>query len=464
MTCKRIPLQGVFARIGTILLGTALVLGPLPLGSARPLPALGLALLCGLAAVCSALDASPAHRGRALPRWALLCLGAALSWPFVQQLPLPPGPWTHPAHAEAALVLGTVPEGRIALRPADTGLGHLHWLVPAAAFAAACRLGADAARARRLLAAAALAGGIYALHGLAVYATGNATVLHMPKWAYPDALTATFVNRNDFAAFAGLSIVAAVASLQLAARHGARSLPLLWAALAALAIALPLTASRAGVASAAAAIALQAAVTAWKRPRLRISPLLMLGLALVPVVAMSGTIAARLAEAPAALETRLALSRASLSALAEAPLTGIGPGAFADAVAPHLPPVLMPHVVWDSAHSAWIGGALALGLPAFALLLAGLARIVLGCAGTVRRRRRGWVLPLAACAAALQMALHGVFDEPLSVPAVATLAAVLLGLGAAQAGAHGGTAARPSDSAREIARTASPSAPARAQT
>ncbi|MCP1335357.1 O-antigen ligase family protein [Futiania mangrovi] len=463
MACKRKSLQALFGAAGLALLCACLLLAPLPLGSAPPLPALLLAVMQGLAALLIALGPpAAAHRPRALPRWPFAGLALVLLWPVVQHLPLPPGPWTHPAHLDASAVLGTKPLGRIALTGEGASGALLTWLGHAAAFAATLLAARDLASARLLLAALIVSGVTVALYGLAVFATGNATVLHMAKWAYPGALTATFVNRNDFAAFAGLTVLAGIAYLHVSSARGQVRAPLLAAGLLALTAALLLTGSRAGIAAAGIALAFQAGVIAWQVPRLR-RPLLMgCGLFAALLLALSNPLLDRLPGAADALATRLALTSASLAALAEAPWTGIGLASFADAAAPYLPPALMPHVLWDRAHSAWIGAALALGLPVFALLLASLARLALSCAGALSRQH-GHPLPLLACAAALQMALHGLADEPLTLPAVGGLFAVLFGLGLAQAGQAGSTARR-TESARDSAMTRARSGSGSAQT
>ncbi len=46
----------------------------------------------------------------------------------------------------------------------------------------------------------------YAAYGFAVYVSGNESVLWYEKWAGLEALTSSFVNRNSYAAFAGLGL------------------------------------------------------------------------------------------------------------------------------------------------------------------------------------------------------------------------------------------------------------------
>lgn len=81
----------------------------------------------------------------------------------------------------------------------------------AALFWIALVVGRDAARAHTLLWTLAGAAGLYSAYGLVVFWSGNQTILWHEKWAYGDALTSTFVNRNSLAAWAGLGAVAALA-------------------------------------------------------------------------------------------------------------------------------------------------------------------------------------------------------------------------------------------------------------
>ncbi|MCJ9429950.1 O-antigen ligase family protein [Kordiimonas marina] len=54
---------------------------------------------------------------------------------------------------------------------------------------------------------------LYAAYGLIVYFTGNKTILWYDKWIYPESLTATFVNRNSYAAYCGVGLQCLLADL-----------------------------------------------------------------------------------------------------------------------------------------------------------------------------------------------------------------------------------------------------------
>lgn len=48
----------------------------------------------------------------------------------------------------------------------------------------------------------------YATYGMVVYILGNGTILWLNKWTYEESMTAVFVNRNAFAAYCGLGMLA----------------------------------------------------------------------------------------------------------------------------------------------------------------------------------------------------------------------------------------------------------------
>ena len=48
---------------------------------------------------------------------------------------------------------------------------------------------------------------LIAVYGLVIYATGNTSILWFEKYSYFNALTATFINRNSYATFAGIGFL-----------------------------------------------------------------------------------------------------------------------------------------------------------------------------------------------------------------------------------------------------------------
>ncbi|HYE00766.1 MAG TPA: hypothetical protein VEH84_15400, partial [Alphaproteobacteria bacterium] len=235
-------------RAGLAALLALVVLAPLPLAANRPWAWSLLALLLGLLLAWR----RPALPGRAL-RLAALGFAAVLAWSLVQTLPLPAAlaGLAHPVWGPAAAALPAADWRSIGLAPPDGWAAALRLAAYGCAFWLALGLarGGDAAAPA---AALALAGAVYGAYGLAVTLSGSHTILWWPKWHYHDVVTATFVNRNTFATWAGTCLLAAVALVLDPARPGRRAVWLLCAAVAAAALAG--SGSRAGVAATAAGL------------------------------------------------------------------------------------------------------------------------------------------------------------------------------------------------------------------
>ncbi len=201
------------------LLLALLVWAPLPLGSNRPWSWSLLAVATALALLLWALGAALGAGTRPRAVWPVALAAATTlpvwGWAWLQTLPVASFPWLSPhplwAEAQAAGIEGAVPmvgldaaAGRDALMRLIT-YGAVFWL--------AWRLGADAERARRLL--VTILGTIVACagYGLFVHLAGWETIGWLPKTAYIGDVTGTFVNRNNFATYANLGVVIAVALL-----------------------------------------------------------------------------------------------------------------------------------------------------------------------------------------------------------------------------------------------------------
>jgi len=99
---------------------------------------------------------------------------------------------------------------------------------------------------------------------------------------------------------------------------------------------------------------------------------------------------------------------------------GTGLGTFESAFAPRRPPGV--ELRWTHAHSDWLEAAIEGGLP----VLCAVAGIALLVVRHLLRAARGAV-PAALAAALLALAIHAAVDFPLRIPAVAVVAAVLVG-------------------------------------
>ncbi|MTJ81780.1 MAG: O-antigen ligase family protein, partial [Telmatospirillum sp.] len=340
----------------------------------------------------------------------------------------------------------------VSLAPGAGRDGALRLAAYGGLFLLALQHGRSSRRAERVLMAVAATGSGLALYGLAVHFSGSATILWWDKWAYRDVVTATFVNRNSYATFAGLTLLSLTALAWR--RYGGLDLRgllrrllvdgdrLCWALLAGAgltALSLLLTGSRAGCGAALAG------ATVFVLGLRRFSGLRLAALALclaagVPLLfwlvgGMGDGLETTVRTAgdlggQGELADRMALYRATLSAVATVPWTGTGLGSFPAVFAMVRPERFL--AVWDNVHDTYLqlvleSGVIAAGAQILAVLL-----LVRRCLQGVRHRRHDLVFPVLAVAASVLVGGHALVDFSLEIPAVAALYAVLLGLGVAQ--------------------------------
>jgi O-antigen ligase len=437
------------------LLLALVLLAPLPLGANRPwawsLLALSLGGLVGvwslmvLAGRCRA----PAPVVRLTP--VVVLFGLTLAWAALQATGLPPAAWWHPLWAETTAALGLgKPFGAVSIDPERTLTAIMRLTSYGLVFWLSVQLGRDRSRAHEALAAVAIAGLIYAVYGLTMHFAGWERILWLEKWAYTGDLTATFVNRNAFGAYAGLGMICCIALFLRALRPSrpgeqrrisevtetvlVQATPYLIAALV-LATALLLSHSRGAFLCAGLGLmVLMMAMVAGGVIRLR-SGLLLAGVILAVgggVMAMSGEVTVkRLSETNAAGtdEGRTNAWRLVRSAIMDAPWTGNGLGAFQPAFRMYRDASLSEKGEWEYAHDVHLETAMDLGLPATATLYGAFGVILAACVRGLFRRRRDQVYPAVALAAAALLAAHGVVDFSVQMPAIAVTLALLLGLG-----------------------------------
>lgn len=428
---------------------TAGVLGlaPLPFGSNRPLSWTIVILVLGLLGVTWPLIRQRSVMPPTLPLGplapALVLFAGVLSWAGAQMAPgLLPAEWSHPLWA-AARQHGVPGADTVSIAPYSTGTGLLRLTGYALAFWLVVNHGLSRRRAERLLDILAAAGGAYALYGLVVYLSGSETILWYPKWAYEGFLTGTFVNRNSYAAFAGLSLLCAIAAVArrldgerlrtvVLLRHLKRRTALFAVAAVVIAISELASESRAGIMATLCALTVFITALAVSRGG-RTRPGAVAGLvALCLLFLAAWWLTVTSSQTMVNLGSdRLQVYELALSALAERPWLGQGLGTF-----PHIMQGLRTpaqNTVWTEVHNTYLELALELGIPAAGALWGAVlwltARVLRGLA----RRGDGRIFFALALAGTLQIALHSTVDFVAQIPAVTLLWVALLALGVARA-------------------------------
>jgi O-antigen ligase len=298
----------------------------------------------------------------------------------------------------------------------------------------------------RLALAALIAAAFQGLYGLLVVASGHDRIWNVPKTAYLDSATGTFVNRNHFAAFLaatlplGIGLVIALGRRAaggtgrkhgLAAAFGAEaSRAWLYGLLAVTGFAgLLLSFSRAGTALGVAACVGTAAVALRRRPLHRAAAIaIVVAVAAIPLLDLGADrLLSRYAETGGDFRVaggRLAVAADTLKMIAAFPAAGCGFGAFNAVYPAFSAPEVRLH--YTHAHDDLLQLGAEGGLPALALLVIMLVPLA---------RSAGRVLkspgdPVAAGAAfgLSALLLHGLVDFNFHIPANAALAALLAGI------------------------------------
>ncbi|OAB56435.1 hypothetical protein AY599_21360 [Leptolyngbya valderiana BDU 20041] len=445
-------------------------LAPLPFGSAPQLAEAGLASAIGLLAVAYAVTLPFARHDRegATPAvaarrtwWLVTGFALLVAWAIAQMLPIWPVSLAYPGWT-AGPDAGTA---RVPLTPDTAAAGGvlMRLVTYALVFWLALQWGRDSARAHLLLWTLVGAGALYAVYGMVMQFGGFDLVLWWEQRVYSESLTGTFINRNHFATYCGmLGAAALLLLLRRAAAVGGSGLgPLAraglvldnlgrsgWAALAMsvlLFAAVALSTSRAGTLAAAVGFA-AAFLAIGARPGARtwawLGALLtsfVLGVVLAAASGLLDGLLHRLdPQSTTVLGGRPEIARATLTALAERPLTGSGLGSFPGLFEAARTAELAQNggQSFLRAHNSYIELAAEAGWPAFALMQALLLGIAWRCWRGLRDRHHDWVYGAVALAAGTVAAVHAAFDFSLQIPGVGVTLAALLGLGVAQSWRH----------------------------
>lgn len=434
-----------------------LVLAPLPFGSNRPWASnlMGLwsaGLLLALAAQIR-LQRNFWPEGAPV-RQLHIALGlylVAVFWGWLQTQAWLPSGWHHPVWQS---VQGLNANSSPSVTPSQFAESAVRMLCYLGIFLLAFFLGRDPLHAKRILRAIVFAGAVYALYGLIIQATGAKSILFYPKWAYAEFLTSTFVNKNSYATYAGLGLIAAIGlfwnRLKHQPQHASRDFSRasliiqkflrkdsIYALLALLiAGALILTSSRAGIFSSIAGcltfIVMLAINRRWKI--MQWLPVMMGCLLFVIIlISFSGNFLLERMDYDQ-IDTdslmRLNLYHATVMAINARPLLGHGLGSFADMINLYAEQPIQKS--FDHAHNDYLEMMLELGIPAALMLFGAIGLVVWRALSGALKRRHMEIFPIMAVAATILVGLHGLFDFSLQIPAVAATYATLLGLGLAQ--------------------------------
>ena len=445
--------SGAARRADMLFLGLAAIvaLAPLPLGSDRPLAWEAMGLITALLLIASvtafAESSAPLIGDLTVPA---VLFGLAIGFAGLQITPLTPAAWHNPLWDQAAETLLQRGPAAIAV-DRQAALSHLLRLLTYAAIlylsVVLCR---DPLRARAATKLVMLSGTFYAAYGLAVYWSGSKSILWYAKWAYVDDVTGPFVNRNSFATYLGLCLLATIAYLTLSLKDVA-----LWGSwrrrlesavetmstrswqvvcLFLIFTALCLTHSRggflstlAGVIAIAFALSRARGLRASGRRAFAALPVVLIVLAFF---VSGGVLVDRLADTSSETAGRFDVFMLTVQAIGDYPLQGIGLGSFQSVFPLYRTDAIQ--AFYDLAHDDYLQNALELGIPAAICFYAALLWLVGLSLRGIMQRRRDAAYPCLGAAASLLVGLHATVDFSLQIPAVTATYLFILGAGIAQ--------------------------------
>jgi len=446
-------------RIFFILLVIGLALAPLWYGSnflgAWGLNALYFGLLLaayelGLVICSRQHPVSAAHI-----RFLILAFALTFVWAILQTVSFVPPSWQHPLWGLVRQSSGLDVAGSISVAPDQTLLAALRLVTAGAVFWLTLQLCRTAALARWLLLSLACIGLIYAAYGILSLFLFPDWLLYIEKTAYTNVVTSTFVNRNSYATYAGITLISALAALVDRYARAAQDAPSLirfriagmlsaasgqgWLLLLCMLVigaALMMTASRGGITAMAFGVMVFAALLALRgRRRAGGTAIAVLSCTAVIVVAFlfyGDAFVGRLESVDAGAEGRLAVYRITLQSIRDGGALGFGYGTFAEVFPLYRDATIGIWGIWDKAHDTYLELYQGLGIPVATLFLAGIAQATWRCAAASLSRRRDFALPLAAISTTGLVGVHAFVDFSLQIQAVALTWTALLAAGLAQ--------------------------------
>jgi O-antigen ligase len=369
---------------------------------------------------------------------ALLYAGV-LVWAALQLAPgVLPAAWAHPVWALVPDMPGTVSadptQGQhVLMRLACYGM--IFWM--------AVRSAETPRAAHAFLRAFAVFSMLLAAYGLYAFNTGRNPLLGALA---SDSLSASFVNRNNYATFAGFGLVACLALLLRASgsweRRRRKALVGVleglfaggWVWVLGILLcggAVMLTQSRAGAVAALVGVLALLTTLRLRGGRAAVGPVLIFGgiVALVLISASSGTVSRMMVTSDEA--GRFAVYPLVWEAALQRPLLGHGLGAFEDVFRAFVP-VEAAVGAWDKAHNSYLENLFELGLPAALALYLALFLVGWRLLRGLLQRKRDRAPVAVAFACFLLAGFHAFFDFSLQMPGLAGFFAWLIGIGYVQ--------------------------------
>ncbi|MFT5606749.1 MAG: O-antigen ligase [Parvicella sp.] len=373
-------------------------------------------------------------------------------WATLQASTFMPSAWSHPLWVLATDALNILILPSISITP-DNGYTALMRLISyGLVFFLVFQFCRNPRRAQSVLKWLAVAGTFYALYGLIVY-WGNINVFFWSESAdNVNIVTSTFINRNNYAMYAGLGLLClmALSLSNTGQRAGPRFTSLesrqqrietyifsSWKPLLGLMLittALISTQSRGGsISSAIAVITLLLIVIARKKLKIKMLLVSVGGMCLIILMAFSisnGPLLKRMEQVESGGAERITVFKLTVDATKDNPWAGFGYGSFDQGFKMYRSENV--GYVYDKTHNTYLENAFELGIPATSSLFIAMLSLTLLTLRGVFRRHRNWIYPATGLAATSLVASHSLIDFSLQIPAIAITYSAIMGMAVAQ--------------------------------
>ncbi len=440
-------LQHVRGKLLAALALPPMLLSAVPFGSQDPLWACIWAVFLSSAAVLFLSYRFHGHERIIIALFAAVWIGLALVYAVHDgYLALAPHPvWRGPSDI---LAMDVKPLHGVSARHSAVELVFI--ALPMFSFLAGLGLARSQWRTRKVLVAGLYAGAGLATGWIFLFLISPDTVLWREKLGHHGNLTGTFTNRNTAAAYLALFFVTGVllssdfiarhnlahgattgAILRKLFRHMPRQLLYRLIATLILLLAILMTASRAGLATALVGASLVLVLrlrTFSPSPRRMLLPVLATLAAFLTLAAVFGQgIHQRFSESESVDEDRFEAYRASMEIIRNFPWFGTGPGTFSD-VFPAFRPATMPaRGVWEHAHNTYLQVAIEAGVPFLVVVLLPIFFVLVVFAKGSFRGKSDEITPILGLALLVMPMLHALIDYPAQIPGYSILLTSWLG-------------------------------------
>lgn len=381
---------------------------------------------------------------------------AVVAWIALQMSALVPLSLTHPIWGMAQEALGRPLEATISVNRSETYIALIRLLTCASLFWLALQLSRRALRADLLLRAINMSIAAYAFYGLVLTAFFSGIIPLLDLAEGGGFVRSTFVNRNNFATYAGLGLIVTTGLILRLLRieapatggdlryrlarffqaAGQKAWSLLGVSLVILAALLGSGSRGAILASLLGVVALL--ILSFSRDKVRkggrYNGLLLIALSLFAGFYFLGDIFwGRIKTAGFEDASRISVDVIVLRSILDTPLTGFGYGTFTDVFPMYRDQSISVIGVWDKAHNSWLELLQGLGLIFGVALIAVIGRLAARCFAGAARRRENATPAMIAAAASVLVGVHAVVDFSLQIEAVALTYLAILAAGCAQA-------------------------------